>query len=110
VVDDPADERLGGLDPKLVSAFAGDFADGYQDVDDQQEWFGQIRELAARHGFAPNAKEYKKNPDVYPGSIREASQTIRIALTGSAQSPDLFAVARALGADEVLRRVRALVS
>jgi glutamyl-tRNA synthetase len=110
VVDDPADERLGGLDPKLVSAFAEDFAEGYQDIDDQQEWFGQIRELAARHGFAPNAKEYKKNPDAYPGSIREASQTIRVALTGSTQSPDLFAVARALGADEVLRRVRALVS
>jgi glutamyl-tRNA synthetase len=108
VVDDPADERLSGLDPKLVSAFAGDFAEGYQDVDDAQEWFGQIRELAARHGFAPNAKEFKKNPDAYPGSIREASQLIRVALTGSTQSPDLFAVARALGADEVLRRIRAL--
>jgi glutamyl-tRNA synthetase len=107
-VDDPADERLGGLDPKLVSVFAADFAEGYQEFADQQEWFGQIRDLAARHGFAPNAKEYKKNPDAYPGSIREASQMIRVALTGSTQSPDLFAVARALGTDEVLRRVRAL--
>jgi len=108
LVDDPADERLGGLDPKLVSVFAADFAEGYQEFSDQQEWFGQIRELAARHGFAPNAKEFKKNPDAFPGSIREASQLIRVALTGSTQSPDLYAVARALGTDEVLRRVRAL--
>jgi glutamyl-tRNA synthetase len=31
-----------------------------------------------------------------------------VALTGSKASPDLHAVARTLGADEVLRRVRAL--
>ncbi|MBW4718762.1 glutamate--tRNA ligase [Saccharothrix obliqua] len=102
------DEQLGGLDPRLVRAFAADFADRYQVLDDAQEWFGQIRALAAEHGFAPNAKEYKKNPDAYPGSIREASQVIRVALTGSTRSPDLFSVAGALGAEEVLRRVRAV--
>lgn len=108
LVSDPADERLGGLDPALVRTLAAEFADTYQDVDDGQEWFGQIRDLAARHGFAKNAKEYKKDPDAYPGSIREAAQVIRVALTGSTRSPDLFSVARALGTDEVLRRVRAL--
>ncbi|WP_016697877.1 glutamate--tRNA ligase [Actinoalloteichus spitiensis] len=110
VVNDPADERLGGLDPELVRTLAADFADGYQPLDDPQEWFGQIRELAARHGFAKNAKEFKKNPDAYPGSIREASQLVRVALTGSTRSPDLAEVARALGPDEVLRRVRALAT
>jgi glutamyl-tRNA synthetase len=110
LVSDPADERLGGLDPALVRTLAAEFADAYQDVDDGQEWFGQIRDLAARHGFAKNAKEYKKDPDAYPGSIREAAQVIRVALTGSTRSPDLFSVARALGTDEVLRRVRALTA
>ncbi len=109
VVSDRADERLGGLSPDLISAFAADFADGYLDVEDGQEWFGQIRELAVKHGFAPNPKEFKKNPDAYPGSIKEAAQLIRVALTGSNRSPDLHAVARTLGRDEVLRRVRALV-
>lgn len=109
LVSDRTDERLGGLSPELISAFAADFADGYADLEDGQEWFGQIRELAAKHGFAPNPKELKKNPDAYPGSIREAAQLIRVALTGSKASPDLHAVARTLGTDEVLRRVRALV-
>ncbi|SEQ76645.1 glutamyl-tRNA synthetase [Lentzea xinjiangensis] len=108
LVSDRADERLGGLPPELIAAFATDFADGYTDLEDGQEWFGQIRELAAKHGFAPNPKELKKNPDAYPGSIREAAQLIRVALTGSTKSPDLHAVARTLGTDEVLRRVRAL--
>ncbi|MFI6099491.1 glutamate--tRNA ligase [Lentzea sp. NPDC051213] len=108
LVSDRSDERLGGLAPELISAFAADFADGYADLEDGQEWFGQIRALASKHGFAPNPKELKKNPDAYPGSIREAAQLIRVALTGSKASPDLHAVARTLGADEVLRRVRAL--
>jgi glutamyl-tRNA synthetase len=108
VVSDPADPRLGGLAPDLVRTLASEFADGYQPLDDAQEWFGQIRGLAARHGFARNAKEYKRDPDTYPGSIREAAQVIRVALTGSTRSPDLFAVAQAIGADEVVRRVRAL--
>ncbi|MFJ8493749.1 glutamate--tRNA ligase [Streptomyces sp. NPDC094038] len=102
------DDRLGGLKADLVRAFAGDFVDNYRHLEDQQEWFGQIRSLAAKHGFAATPKEYKKNPDAYPGSIREASQLIRVALTGSTRSPDLFAVARALGAEEVLCRVRAM--
>jgi glutamyl-tRNA synthetase len=108
LVDDVADERFAGLAPAVVRALATDLATGYQPLDNPQAWFDQIRQLAAQHGFAPNAKEYKKNPDMYPGSIREASQTIRVALTGSTRSPDLFAVAQALGADEVLRRLKAL--
>ncbi|MDQ2791507.1 MAG: glutamate--tRNA ligase family protein [Actinomycetota bacterium] len=107
----PTDERLSplGVDPTIAASFAQDFADGYQHLDDPQEWFNQIRELAAKHGFAPNAKEYKKNPAAYPGSIREASQLIRVALTGSTRSPDLPAITQALGAPEVLRRLCALV-
>ena len=104
----PGDERLGGLPDELVRAFVADFADGYQDLADPKEWFGQIRDLAAKHGFAPNAKQYKQAPQDYPGSIREASQLIRVALTGSTKSPDLASVARALGRDEVLRRVSSL--
>jgi glutamyl-tRNA synthetase len=109
----PTDERLTAalpLDPAVVTAFAHDLVAGYQHLDDPAEWFNQIREVSAKHGFAPSQKDYKKNPDAYPGSIREASQLVRIALTGSTRSPDLYAIARALGPDEVLRRLRALLS
>jgi glutamyl-tRNA synthetase len=106
----PDDERVAavGVDVAVAASFARDFVAGYQDSDDAGEWFNQIRELAAKHGFAPNAKEYKKNPDAYPGSIREASQLIRVAITGSTRSPDLYAITRAIGVPEVLRRVSAL--
>jgi glutamyl-tRNA synthetase len=108
LVTDPADERFAGLDPDLVRAVADAFADGYQPPTAETDWFDQIRRLAAGLGFAPSQKVYKQDPAAYRGSIREASQVIRVLLTGTPRSPDLAAVAAALGSEEVLRRVRAL--
>src|SRR5579862_879486 len=97
VVADPEDPRFGGLEPDLVRAVADAFARNYTPPgEDPQAWFGQIRQLAADLGFAPNQRAYKKDPEAYPGSIREASQIIRVLLTGSGQSPDLPQVAAAL--------------
>jgi hypothetical protein len=83
LVTDLSDTPLGSIDRSVVAALAADFAANYAELADPQEWFEQIRALAARHDFAPGAKEYKADPDRYHGSIREASQIIRVALTGS---------------------------
>jgi glutamyl-tRNA synthetase len=111
-VTDPADARFGGLDPDLVRAVADAFAAGYQPprpgTGHDGEWFDQVRRLAADLGFAPSRKDYKQNPAAYPGSIIDASQVIRVLITGALRSPDLAEVSRALGTDEVLRRVRAV--
>ena len=111
-VTDPADARFGGLDPDLVRAVADAFAVGYlaprPGTGPDSEWFDQVRRFAAELGFAPSQKVYKQDPAAYKGSIREASQVIRILLTGTPRSPDLPQVAGALGTEEVLRRVRAV--
>jgi glutamyl-tRNA synthetase len=114
LVTDPADARFSALnlDPDVVRAVARAFADAYlppaPDVHPDPKWFDQIRHLAADLGFAPSQKVYKQDRAAYKGSIMEASQAIRVLLTGSTRSPDLPEVAGALGTDEVLRRVRAV--
>jgi glutamyl-tRNA synthetase len=108
-VADPADERFGGLDPDLVRALAAGFADGYQAPGPGTEWFTQIRDLSAALGFAPSQKVYKADPGAYRGSIADASQVIRVLLTGTRRSPDLASVAGVLGSGEVLRRARAVL-
>jgi len=109
LVTDPADARFGGLDPDLVRAVALAFADEYRSPGESTDWFGQIRQVATGLGFAPSPKAYKEDPAAYPGSIRHASQVIRVLLTGSTDSPGLEPVAAALGTDEVLRRARAVL-
>jgi glutamyl-tRNA synthetase len=107
-VTDPADERFNGLDPALVRAMASGFAAGYAEPGPEVAWFDQIRNLAGSLGFALRQKDYKKDPDAFPGSIADAAAVIRVLVTGSRQSPDLEQVAAALGRDELLRRVAAL--
>ena len=113
-VTDPADPRFSGLDPEAVRAVADAFAAGYQPPSPgpgpDPGWFDQIRRLADDLGFAPSQKVYKQDPAAYKGSIREASQVIRILLTGAPRSPDLAQVARVLGTDETLRRIRAVLA
>ena len=96
------------LDPDVVRGVARAFAAAYQPPTAETVWFDQIRQLAAELGFAPSNKVYKQGPDAYPGSIAHASQAIRVLLTGALKSPDLAEVSRALGTEEVLRRVRAV--
>ncbi|HEX3714431.1 MAG TPA: glutamate--tRNA ligase family protein [Trebonia sp.] len=108
LVTDPADARFGGLDPALVRALAAGFAAAYTEPGPEVAWFDQIRSLADSLGFALRQKDYKKNPDAYPGSIADAAAVIRVLLTGSRQSPDLAQVAGVLGRAEVLRRVTAV--
>ncbi len=100
--------ELSRLEPVAVRTFAADLVAHYRADDDRDAWFAQIRDAAARCGFAPDVKTYKADPGAYPGSIREAAQIVRVALTGSTRSPDLHAVAQALGPAEVVARVSAL--
>jgi glutamyl-tRNA synthetase len=110
LVTNPADARFAGLDPGLVRAVADAFARNYTPPGpDLKTWFDQVRQLAADLGFAPSQKVFKRDPEAYPGSIAEASKIIRILITGTDRSADLAQVAGALGTEEVLRRIRAIL-
>lgn len=106
-VTDAGDEAFAPTAAEVVRAVLADFADGYRHLDDRTEWFAQVRAVAARHGFAATAGEYKRAPDAFVGPISEASNIIRVALTGARRSPDLFMIARLIGEAEVLARLRA---
>ena len=51
-------------------------------------------------------KEYKANPTAYEGHYGDVASMLRVAITGKANTPDLFQICSLLGYDEVIARLK----
>ncbi len=71
---------------------------------DEQTWFQTMKDTMESLGFAPNKKELRDNPNKYIGTIGDASEIIRVALTGRKSSPNLYYVEKILTNSEIRRR------
>lgn len=98
-------DRLEGFDKNDITAVLDDFIAGYNESDPQDVWFSKVKEIGEKHGFCPNIKEYKANPENWKGSVGDVSSFIRIAITGKLNSPDLCAVMKILGREESTNRI-----
>lgn len=88
-----------------AKAILTEYTDIYDSADEMTDWFDKIKALAAEHGFAPETKEYKKNPDQYKGPVGDISMVLRVAVCGRTNAPDLYSVMKLLGADKVRERL-----
>lgn len=93
-------EFLKGFLEKVASAMAYGV--------DESTWWNSVKEVAAANGFAIANKDYKKNPDAYKGSVSDAAEIIRVALTASKDSPNLHEVIEILGKERVVHRLTSL--
>lgn len=96
---------FGGMDREEVKQLVESFCNSYSSDDGQDEWFGKIKAIATRHGFAEKAGDYKRNPANYKGTVADVAKVYRVLLTGRSQSPDLFSIMRAMGKDRVFARL-----
>ena len=96
--------ELDGLDKKKFKEIIAAYKDIYSEEDDKETWFNKIKLMAESLGYATNNKDYKLNPDAYKGNVADVCTYIRLALTGRKNSPDIYSIARVLGAREVNRR------
>ena len=85
------------------------FLETYDEKDDSQAWFSKVKEVAAKLGFAAEMRDYKANPSAYKGSVSDVAEVLRIAVTGRANSPDLWTVMQIMGANETKKRIREAV-
>ena len=81
------------------------YIEGYDPADDNAAWFEKIRGITADLGYAIKPKDYKKNPDSYKGHVGHVSGVIRIAVTGRANSPDLWTIQQIMGPEMVKARI-----
>ncbi len=83
------------------------YLDSYDHSDDNETWFGKIRQIAVDLGYAAKPKDFKKHPEEYKGHVGHVSTVIRIALMGRATSPDVWAIQQIMGEDKVRERIGA---
>ena len=81
------------------------YKDMYDENADNSVWFDTLKDLAEKVGFAREVKEYKKNPEAFPGHVGDVSNVLRVAVTGRTKSPDLCSIMKTLGKDKVIERI-----
>lgn len=97
--------------PERAKADAKAILTEYQDVYDAQDemtvWFDKVKALAERHGFAPETKLYKKNPEQYKGPVGDISMVLRVAICGRTNAPDLYSVMQLMPTEKIKVRLAA---
>lgn len=77
----------------------------YQESDTEEEWFTAIKELCDKMGYASNMKEYKENPLHYKGNVADFTTVMRVVLTTSSMTPNLYDIMNILGRERMLKRL-----
>lgn len=77
----------------------------YNSNDDKETWFSKMKDVAEKCGYAREVKEYKADPEKWPGHVGDISSVIRVAITGRRNTPDLYEIMNVLGNDEVITRL-----
>ena len=97
------------FDKADIKAALSEFAATYSPDDDQNVWFEKVKAVTEKLGFCADMKEYKNNPDAYKGNVADVSMFIRVAVTGRANSPDLYTVMNIIGGERTVARINKMI-
>lgn len=97
------------VDDGLRSALLNDYLDTFDYTDDNGEWFEKLKAIAQKNGFATDRKAYKDNPESFKGETSDVAEVIRIAVTGRANTPDLWGIIHVMGEEKMRERVEAVL-
>ena len=99
-------DKITGEDAKKV---IDEYIKVYDYNDDKQTWFDKIKDVAEKLGYAREVKEYKQNPENWPGHVGDVSTVIRVVLTGRRNTPDMYEIMQVLGKEEVENRLNLFI-
>ena len=77
----------------------------YNENDDQETWFNNVKEFATNNGYSSDKKEYKENPDKYTGMVSDFCALLRVIICKKNQSPNIYYLIKYLGKDELIKRI-----
>ncbi len=87
------------------------YLEKYFDInDDKQTWFDKMKDLSEELGYAREVKEYKQDPEKWPGHVGDISTVLRVSLTGRQNTPDLYEIMQVLGKESIEKRIQKIIS
>ena len=100
-------DKINGEEAKKILE---DYKNVYSYEADKDTWFNSIKDVAEKNGYAREVKEFKANPEAYPGHVGDVSTVIRVAISGRRNTPDLYEIMQVLGKEKVIERIDIAIS
>lgn len=94
------------LTKEVIKNVLEEYIKVYDENNDKDNWFSNMKELADKLGFCANMKEYKENANKFIGSIADFSDIIRVAITNRHNTPDIYSIMQILGKERVISRLK----
>ena len=88
-----------------ISDIISEFKQTYDYNDDANTWFGKLKLIADKFGYASDMKAYKQEPDKYKGNVSHIAEIIRVGVTGKKNTPDLWTIMQILGTQSCMNRL-----
>ncbi len=96
-------------DTDTVKTILNEYLAIYDHNDDNSAWFNKLKVVADKLGFASDMKAYKADPDAFKGSISDIAEVVRIAVTGRANTPDLWTIIHIIGEEQMREHIRKVI-
>ena len=87
-----------------------EYVNFYKHSDDKDTWYSRLKSFSFDRGYSPSVKEYNSNPNLYKGHIGNVCEMLRVALTSSLETPDIYEIMQVMGENRVLDRINSFVN
>ena len=98
------------MDMEDVKTILNEYLSMYNHEDDNSEWFNKLKAIADKHGYASDMKAYKANPEAFKGNVSDIAEVIRIAVTGKANTPDLWSIVHVMGEAQMRDKIQKVLA
>lgn len=98
------------LDKDTTDRILTEYLASYAHEDDNTVWFDKLKAIADKLGFASDMKAYKANPENYKGNVSDIAEVVRIAVTGKANTPDLWTIIHIMGEGQMKERINNIIN
>jgi glutamyl/glutaminyl-tRNA synthetase len=96
-----------GISKELIDKIS---AEQYFSSDSLELWLSDIRGLAEHLGFALDKNKLKETPEQFKGDFADFMKIIRLTITGTNRTPNLFYVLKVMGRDRVINRIKSVLN